>query len=231
MPFPSGWRTAGRQPELHKNKDLLLELGKGVGSSTVPRQPPAEPRCAGRRREVRLRWRRRAPGAEPPARSRGGAPQGSGAARGMPEVSVGLCSPLRETSYGQIPPAAGTATHAALLFPGTAARIPEPGRPTSHGTASPAPRLLRREKKEGAEPQPCTKQHRQQRPTPPPTKHRRPALVVPGMGTEPGLCCSQTSTLHPTTTPPPRQDPAMCTWKGKALNPTPQLGDNIQTPL
>lgn len=67
MPFPSGWRTAGRQPELHKNKDLLLELGKGVGSSTVPRQPPAEPRCAGRRREVQLRWRRRAPGAEPPA--------------------------------------------------------------------------------------------------------------------------------------------------------------------
>lgn len=113
MPFPSGWRTAGRQPELHKNKDLLLEPGKGVGSSTVPRQPPAEPRCAARRREVRLRWRHRAPG---PEREEREAPQGSGAAHGMPEVSVGLCSPLRETSCGQIPPAAGTAAHAALLF-------------------------------------------------------------------------------------------------------------------
>lgn len=37
--------------------------------------------------------------------------------------------------------------------------------------------------------------------------------------------------MHPKTTPPPCQDPVLSSWSGKALNPTPQLGDNKQTPL
>lgn len=42
---PSGRRTAGRQPGLRKNKDLLLEPGKGGGESTAS----CGTRCAGRR--------------------------------------------------------------------------------------------------------------------------------------------------------------------------------------
>lgn len=53
----------------------------------------------------------------------------------------------------------------------------------------------------------------------------------PGMGTEPGLCCGGDQRLAPQNNPTTLSGPVMCSWRGKALNPTPQLGDSAQTPL
>lgn len=179
MPFPSGWRTAGRQPELRKNKDLLLEPGKGVGSSTGPRQPPAEPRCAGRRREVRLRWR--PPALSPRAGARGGAPQGlepHGGCLSFPwSVFPSRGNQLRPD------PACSRRSCSRGKLPRAPSRVPQLTRNSITHTLSSSQTQGR-----GCGAQPCKERHHQQRPTPPP-KQLHPAHTLPGMGTGPRLCC------------------------------------------
>lgn len=219
MPFPSGWRTAGRQPELRKNKDLLLELGKGVGSSRVPRQPPAEPRCAARRREVRLRWRHRAPGPEREERHRRALEPHMGFLR-FPWVCVPFSRKPAAARSRLLPAQPHMLPSYAL---GKLHRSPSWGAPKQH---HPHPVSSQREERGRRAPAP---QEAAPAAAPNTSTHQWPP-PCPAWGRSQGSAAAGTSTSHPKTTPPPCQNPVMCTWRGKEINPTPQLGDKAQTP-
>lgn len=123
-------------------------------------------------------------GAESPAQSpqhravKGGAPQKSRAAHGMPEASKGFYSPLREISCSQIPPALNMFCPP-LPWQGHPAQVPQ----LLWSGITCAPSFSQREET-GRRAPALQQQHHRQHPT-----ASAPALIVLRTGREPRLCC------------------------------------------